>query len=125
MTEAQRRLMHARDSVRAKLIDPVTELLDAALGLAAEANTRAETAEKVLEELRPVWAQGWTSDSQAAQASSNALAEVWQLLGAHNQTEALARLRLLIDAVRVGHENCGQDPESIFAEALTHIERKD
>lgn len=57
---------------------------------------RSERHNEALEELRPVWAQGWTGDSQAAQVSSSALAQLWEMLGASNQTqavEALAELR--------------------------------
>jgi hypothetical protein len=46
-----------------------------------------------LESLRPVWAMGHTSDSIAAQSSANALAQLWKLLGATNQTEAVARVK--------------------------------
>ena len=57
---------------------------------------RSERYNEALEELRPVWAQGWTDDSQAAQVSSSALAQLWEMLGASNQTqavEALAKLK--------------------------------
>ena len=43
-----------------------------------------------LESKRPHWAQGYSSDSVAAQVSHDALTQLWQLLGADNQTEALA-----------------------------------
>lgn len=42
-----------------------------------------------LEELRPEWAQGYSSDSIAAQTSFAALHELWKILGAKNQTEAV------------------------------------
>ena len=45
-----------------------------------------------LEALRPVWAQGWTNDSVAAQASGAALAQLWNMLGVQNQTQAMATL---------------------------------
>lgn len=48
-----------------------------------------------LESLRPMWAQGWSSDSAAAQASSAALAEIWELLGVMNQTDAMEQIRKL------------------------------
>lgn len=54
---------------------------------------RAEEAERTLEILRPAWAQGWTSDSVAAQASATALGEIWNLIGVKDQTAAMARLR--------------------------------
>jgi len=46
-----------------------------------------------LEALRPVWAQGWTNDSEAAQAASAALAQIWKALGVSNQTDAMIALR--------------------------------
>jgi hypothetical protein len=45
-----------------------------------------------LEALRPVWAQGWTNDSVAAQASGAALAQLWNMLGVQDQTQAMATL---------------------------------
>jgi hypothetical protein len=48
-----------------------------------------------LEALRPVWAQGRSSDSAAAQASSAALAEIWEVLGVADQTAAMEKLREL------------------------------
>ena len=48
-----------------------------------------------LEVLRPVWAQGWTSDGEAAQASSAALSEIWEFLEVANQTDAMEALKKL------------------------------
>lgn len=96
MTDAQRRCLNARLRVEATLLNPVEELLDAAELLVYEADARAENAEAVMAQLRPIWAQGWTTDSQAAQASANALSELWQLLYATDQTQALDNLRRLI-----------------------------
>lgn len=53
--------------------------------------------EETLETLRPVWAQGHTSDSMAAQANGTALASLWRLLGVTDQTAAAERLRWLLD----------------------------
>lgn len=50
----------------------------------------------VLESLRPHWAQGYTSDSLAAQSSIAALSQVWDLLGVDNQTAAMQKLRDLL-----------------------------
>lgn len=109
MSEAQRRYMHARQRVEAELVTPVTELLNATTALVNDESKRAETAERALQELRPVWAQGWSDDSMAAQASANALAEIWQLLGVTDQTEAMQRLR---DLIAVGKTA----PANIWAE---------
>lgn len=101
MTEAQRRYTQARDRVVATHLDPIRELMEATRELIAEANRERDDAldrYNVLDkELRPVWAQGWTNESTAAQASAGALAELWQMLGAQNQTEAVERLQGLID----------------------------
>lgn len=51
---------------------------------------------EVLEAARPHWAQGYTSDGQAAQASSGALSALWKLLGAKHQTEAVQNLERLL-----------------------------
>lgn len=96
MTEAQRRLMHARENVEAKYLNPITELLDAAKAAVRDAERRATRAEVTLEALRPHWAMGHTSDSVAAQASTTALSELWLLLGVTDQTAAMARLRELV-----------------------------
>lgn len=54
-----------------------------------------ERSVKTLESLRPHWAQGYTSDSMAAQASTAALSQLWEMLGATNQTEAVQRVTIL------------------------------
>ena len=50
---------------------------------------------EALEALRPHWAQGYSSDSVAAQAAVSALSELWRLLCVDNQTTAMGRLREL------------------------------
>lgn len=60
---------------------------------------------EALEALRPHWAQGHSSDSAAAQAATVALAGLWQLLCTDNQTEAVERLKGLIDRVRASHNS--------------------
>lgn len=54
-----------------------------------------EAARSEIETLRPVWAQGWSTDSLAAQASAAALGQIWKALGVDNQTAAMARLKEL------------------------------
>jgi hypothetical protein len=56
---------------------------------------RAQVA--AIEQLRPQWAQGYTSDSMAAQASTAALSQVWTLLGVDNQTDAMQKLRNIVE----------------------------
>lgn len=105
MTDAQRRFMHARDRVMSTFLNPVAEMCAAATELCAAEKARADQAQTTMEVLRPVWAQGWTSDGVAAQASSNALAELWQELGAQDQTEAMQILRDLKMQLRVAEEH--------------------
>lgn len=49
-----------------------------------------------LESLRPHWAQGYSSDSQAAQAATGALQGLWKLLDVKNQTDAMGKLSRLV-----------------------------
>lgn len=91
-----RRLSEAQKAVHETFIDPITKLISASADAVRVAEQRARRAETVLEELRPVWAQGYSSDSQAAQATGNALAEIWSLLGVDNQTSAMQRLKELL-----------------------------
>jgi hypothetical protein len=51
---------------------------------------------RALEKLRPVWAEGWTKDSIAAQASAAALADLWATLEATSQTRAVQKLEKLV-----------------------------
>ena len=46
-----------------------------------------------LELLRPHWAQGYSSDSVAAQASTAALVAFWEILGVSDQTSAINALK--------------------------------
>jgi hypothetical protein len=61
-----------------------------------ELREKAATAERTLEILRPVWAQGFTTDSVAAQSAGTALAQLWSMLDVDNQTAAVSRLETLI-----------------------------
>lgn len=51
----------------------------------------------MLEALRPFWAKGYSSDSVAAQASTGALSEIWRILGVSDQTQAMQKLRELVE----------------------------
>ena len=78
--EASQRIAHDADRIKeleAKLAVVIWEL---------------KRSNDALEALRPVWAQGWTNDSVAAQASGAALAQLWNMLGVQNQTQAMATL---------------------------------
>lgn len=91
---ARRRYNEARSKVRA-FLDPIVEVLASTDALVVELEKQVVTAEATLEALRPVWAQGHSSDSIAAQANARALAELWKILGATNQTQACSRLNYL------------------------------
>jgi hypothetical protein len=65
--------------------------------LRAEAKRKDEVIAS-LETLRPHWAKGYTSDSIAAQTATAALSQLWVLLGADNQTQAMMKLRSLTAA---------------------------
>lgn len=41
------------------------------------------------------WAEGWTNDSMAAQVSGSVLAQIWEIFGAKNQTEAFIKIKEL------------------------------
>lgn len=69
-----------------------------------EVTKRQEGEIHALEKFRPHWAMGYTSDSVAAQASTAALSNIWEILEARNQTEAVMKLRRLheVNAELVG-----------------------
>ena len=56
---------------------------------------RLERGIAALEKLRPLWAQGYSSDSIAAQSKANALSSIWSYLGVQNQTACMAALKEL------------------------------
>jgi len=98
--------MENRDATRNELLDAIADNFV----ILADANTRPATISlmrsriKRLEQqletersMRPQWAQGFTSDSIAAQSTSTAMHALWNLLGATNQTQAMERLRRLIE----------------------------
>lgn len=83
---------------------PETPLLDAffeeiqALKDAVEAEAdRAEGYRTYCESIRPHWAQGYTSDSMAAQAQTAALSQLWELLNVKDQSAAVAKIKKLLD----------------------------
>ena len=48
-----------------------------------------------LEEMRPFWAEGWSSDSVAAQTATGALSSIWRCLGVKDQTACMYALEEL------------------------------
>lgn len=48
-----------------------------------------------VERMRPHWAQGYSSDSLAAQAKAGALSQLWALLDTNDQTQAVMKLSSL------------------------------
>lgn len=69
-----------------------------AIRMLADELNLAEARVAEAELLRPFWAKGYTSDSIAAQSMSCALAEIWNILGVSNQTEAVGKLRSLVSS---------------------------
>ena len=91
-----------------KRLDDINRNYDLARGVHstirdAKARIEALTAERdrllstvnALESLRPHWAQGYSSDSIAAQASTEALVGIWKILGVNDQTSAVVTLKAL------------------------------
>lgn len=74
-----------------------------------EAENARLTAElEAVEKLRPHWAQGWTSDGVAAQVSTAALSQLWELLGTTNQTQAVRAVVELKQAVDAETRKCSE-----------------
>ena len=76
-----------------------------------------------LQTLRPVWAQGYTDDSVAAQATASAMAGMWEHLGVTNQTDAMEKLaerdaqlaeeRAMADKIAEAYEQLGRQVGSM------------
>lgn len=92
LTDKQRRYSHARNDFKRFHVDKAQELIDAADAVFEAAEIKVKLTEQTMEELRPIWAQGFSSDSAAAQANGSALAEIWAELGVQNQTDAMFAL---------------------------------
>lgn len=76
----------------------VCELVNEAAEHIAELEGRLARAEQTAvaaEQLRPVWAQGYGTAGFAANATSAALGQLWQMLGVNNQTRAVEVLKTL------------------------------
>lgn len=70
---------------------------DRALSPTAAKLRVAEERIAYLESMRPVWTRGYSSDSVAAQVLTVALMELWSMLGANDQTEAVDKLKLVLN----------------------------
>lgn len=92
MTEEQRRYSHARRAFKSAHVDKAQELIDAADAVFEAATIKVKQVEETMEQLRPVWAHGWTSDSVAAQSAANALSDLWASLDVKDQTAAVLKL---------------------------------
>ena len=73
------------------------------------------------EKFRPHWAMGYTSDSAAAQASTAALSNLWEMLDVSNQTEAVIKLRRLHEVNAKLVEACTHLVQGIEACGITGI----
>ncbi len=49
-----------------------------------------------MEALRPVWAEGYTDDSLAAQGLGNVVSDYWTLLGVADHTAGMAKIKELL-----------------------------
>lgn len=87
-----KRYAEARERLR-KLIEPVEEYISVAEQEICELRLSVKT----LEDLRPHWAKGYSSDSMAAQASTAALSDIWTAIGASNQTECMDKIASLLE----------------------------
>ena len=76
-----------------ELGDRTTEIAE--LQAEVERLKRAQQAETAL---RPRWAQGFSSDSEAAQSSQIALHQIYEKLGVDDQTQAMMKLRSTYDS---------------------------
>lgn len=99
--------MENRDRTRDELVDAISDALmggglrneDGQPMGRAEMRTKIRRLESALEterSMRPQWAQGFTSDSMAAQSTSTALHALWDMLQVTNQTQATAKLRIIL-----------------------------
>lgn len=79
------------------LFDEVTALRTAA----NDAQEALAAAKAAYEAMRPHWAMGYTSDSLAAQGSTAALSQLWQMLAASSQTEAVQTLQDLYSLFKI------------------------
>lgn len=70
---------------------PAQKLQETVRGIVSQ-NNRLRELMDVADRMRPHWAQGYSSDSHAAQVTCAALSEVWDMLGVKNQTECMAKL---------------------------------
>lgn len=90
-----REYAQARELLR-KSVSPVENYIEATERLVCELRSELKQTNQYVEEMRPHWAQGYSDDSMAAQASTSALAEVWSALGVNNQTDCMQKLRLIV-----------------------------
>lgn len=76
--------------------EPINNYIEESERLICELRLKLKQEKEYSESMRPHWAQGYSSDSMAAQASTSALSEVWDLIGVKDQTACMEKLRLLI-----------------------------
>jgi len=76
---------------------PVTTYSEGEYKALASENKRLRAQVEELEAKRPQWALGYTSDSVAAQCSSAALQNVWNVLRVNNQSQCMEALRKLVE----------------------------
>lgn len=84
----------ARDALRAS-VSPVENYIETAEAIICELRLGLEQQKQYTERMRPHWAMGYSSDSEAAQTAISALSAVWEMLGVKNQTDCMGKLRAL------------------------------
>ena len=87
----------AREALR-ESISPIENYIETAEAMICELRLELKQQKEYTELMRPHWAQGYSNDSIAAQASTSALADVWDILGVKNQTACMERLRERFEA---------------------------
>jgi hypothetical protein len=91
------------------------------LAIEAELNGKIE----VLEQFRPLWAQGYTNDSVAAQTLGSALTRLWKMLGVSNQTDAVQALKRMHEGLTEikNAQVYGHDADTLLDEVVGHAKR--
>jgi hypothetical protein len=97
MNKELRDYIATRDHLRETLVLPILRMIDAAGAVITNAHAERDKAVTMLEVLRPVWAQGYTSDSVAAQTTATAISQIWRALEVEDQSAAMVKLRALLD----------------------------
>lgn len=108
MTEAQRRVMHARQNAENKILNPLKEVIDAFGALALEQAMEIKAQQEELARLK--------ANVGTHPVANAPLSELWHLLGVDNQQQARLKVRLL--RYQAGELNHVQESLSALFEQL-------